>query len=119
MQLGSPEAEATELKTLGDNVTGALGKIVKAGFDGLDLIRYFTAGQDEVRAWTIRSNLKAPHAAGVIHTDFLNKFICADVMSFDVRKEFNSEAEVKAAGKMRQEGRNYVVQDGVSVISVR
>lgn len=66
LALGSPEAEAEELKTLGDNVTGALGKITKAGYDGLDLIRYFTAGPDEVRAWTIRKGTKAPQAAGVI-----------------------------------------------------
>ncbi|PWY99149.1 GTP-binding protein YchF [Testicularia cyperi] len=112
LALGSPEAEAEELKTLGDNVTGALGKITKAGYDGLDLIRYFTAGPDEVRAWSFRRGLKAPDAAGIIHGDFKAKFVCGEVMSFEDLKEFGNEAAVKANGKYRQIGRNYEVQDG-------
>ncbi|CAO1634585.1 unnamed protein product [Parajaminaea phylloscopi] len=112
LQLGSPEAEAEELKTLGDNITGALSKITKAGYVALDLISFLTAGPDEVRAWTIRRGLKAPDAGGVIHTDFTKKFVCAEVINFDTRKEFESEAECKAAGKIRQEGKNYVVVDG-------
>lgn len=78
--LGGPEAEAEELKKLGDNITGAMSKITKAGYDGLDLIRYFTCGPDEVRAWSIRRGLKAPQAAGVIHSDFENKFVCGEIM---------------------------------------
>ena len=112
LQLGSPEAEAEELKTLGDNVTGALGKITKAGYDGLDLIRYFTCGPDEVRAWTIRKGLNAQAAAGVIHTDFSKKFVCGEIMTFEDLKENGNENAVKAAGKYRQQGKTYEVQDG-------
>lgn len=67
-QTGSDEAAAAELKTLGENLAPALPKITKAGYDGLDLIRYFTCGPDEVRAWTIRKGVLAPQAAGVIHS---------------------------------------------------
>ncbi|SYW80122.1 related to YLF2 - putative glycogen phosphorylase, GTP-binding protein [Ustilago bromivora] len=112
LALGSPEAEAAELATLGDNITGALGKITKAGYDGLDLVRYFTAGPDEVRAWTFRKGLKAPEAAGIIHTDFQKKFVCGEVFSIDDIKEHESETGVKAAGKYKQIGREYKVQDG-------
>lgn len=112
LALGSPEAEAAELATLGDNITGALGKITTAGYDGLDLVRYFTAGPDEVRAWTFRKGLKAPEAAGIIHTDFQKKFVCGEVFSIDDIKEHGTEAAVKAAGKYKQIGREYKVQDG-------
>ncbi|SNX87747.1 related to YLF2 - putative glycogen phosphorylase, GTP-binding protein [Melanopsichium pennsylvanicum] len=112
LQLGSPEAEAAELATLGDNITGALGKITKAGYDGLDLVRYFTAGPDEVRAWTFRKGLKAPEAAGIIHTDFQKKFVCGEVFGIQDIKEHGSENGVKAAGKYKQVGREYKVQDG-------
>ena len=112
LQLGSPEAEAEELKTLGPNITGALGKITKAGYDGLDLIRYFTAGPDEVRAWTIRKGTKAPQAAGVIHTDFENKFVCGEIMAYDDLKEYGTEAGCKAAGKYVQKGKTYEMVDG-------
>ena len=112
VQAGSPEKEAEELKALGENVTGALSKITKAGYDGLDLIRYFTAGPDEVRAWCIRSGTKAPNAASVIHTDFQQKFVCGEIMAFADLQNYGTEAETKAAGKLRQEGKNYVVVDG-------
>lgn len=112
LQLGSPEAEAEELKSLGDNITGALGKITKAGYVALDLISFLTAGADEVRAWTIRKGLKAPEAGTVIHTDFAKRFVCVEVINFETRKEFASEAECKANGKIRQEGKQYVVTDG-------
>ncbi|KDN53278.1 hypothetical protein K437DRAFT_253298 [Tilletiaria anomala UBC 951] len=112
LQLGSPEAEAEELKTLGPNVTGALGKITKAGYDGLDLIRYFTCGPDEVRAWTIRKGTKAPQAAGVIHTDFENKFVCGEIMAYNDLKEHGSENGCKAAGKYVQKGKTYEMVDG-------
>lgn len=110
--LGSLEAEAEELKSLGPNVTGSLGKITKAGYDGLDLIRYYTAGPDEVRAWTIRSGTPAPKAAGVIHSDFENKFVCGEIMSFEDLKEHGTENAVRAAGKYAQRGRNWIVEDG-------
>jgi len=71
------------------------------------LIRYFTCGPDEVRAWTIRKGTKAPQAAGVIHSDFENKFVCGEIMSYEDLKEYGSEAAVKAAGKLRQQGKPY------------
>lgn len=93
-------------------VTSALPKIVTTGFRSIHLIYFFTAGADEVKCWTIRKGTKAPQAAGTIHTDFEIGFICADTMSFDDLKALGTEAEVKAHGKMRQEGKNYVVCDG-------
>lgn len=92
--------------------TSALNKIIVAGFKAVHLIYFFTAGQDEVKCWQIRKLSKAPQAAGAIHTDFERGFICAEVMHFDELKELGTEAAVKAAGKYRQEGKNYVVQDG-------
>ncbi|KAE8209609.1 hypothetical protein CF319_g5807 [Tilletia indica] len=112
VSLGSPEAEAEELKALGPNVAGALGKITKSGYDGLDLIRYFTCGPDEVRAWTIRKGTKAPSAAGVIHSDFEQKFVCGEIMAFEDLKEYGSEAGCKAAGKYVQKGKTYEMVDG-------
>ncbi|KAL0954704.1 hypothetical protein HGRIS_003653 [Hohenbuehelia grisea] len=90
----------------------ALGKITQAGYSSLDLIRYFTCGPVEVRAWTIRRGTKAPQAAGVIHSDFENKFVCGEIMSYDDLKEYGSEAAVKAAGKLRQQGKPYEMVDG-------
>ncbi|KAJ6577320.1 P-loop containing nucleoside triphosphate hydrolase protein [Mycena capillaripes] len=92
--------------------TSALGKITQAGYASLDLIRYFTCGPDEVRAWTIRKGTKAPQAAGVIHSDFENKFVCGEIMSYEDLKEHGSEAAVKAAGKLRQQGKPYEMIDG-------
>ncbi len=71
------------------------------------LIRYFTVGPTEVRAWTIRKGTKAPQAAGVIHSDFENKFVCGEIMTYEDLKEHGSEAAVKAAGKLRQQGKPY------------
>ncbi|KAK3010432.1 hypothetical protein RJ639_012521 [Escallonia herrerae] len=90
----------------------ALPKIIKTGFSAINLIYFFTAGPDEVKCWQIRRQSKAPQAAGAIHTDFERGFICAEVMKFDDLKELGSEAAVKAAGKYRQEGKTYVVQEG-------
>jgi len=80
--------------------------------EALRLVYFFTCGADEVRCWTIRQGTKAPQAAGVIHTDFMNGFICAEVMAYADFKEHGSESAVKAAGKYRQEGKNYTVVDG-------
>ncbi|RLW04879.1 hypothetical protein DV515_00005439 [Chloebia gouldiae] len=100
-------------KYLEENMTqSALAKIIKAGYAALQLEYFFTAGPDEVRAWTIRKGTKAPQAAGKIHTDFEKGFIMAEVMKYEDFKEGGSEAAVKAAGKYRQQGRNYVVEDG-------
>jgi len=108
--LESDEDRAEEEKAIG--ATSALGKITTAGYISLDLIRYFTAGPQETRAWTIRKGTKAPQAAGVIHTDFENKFVCGEIMAFDDLKEHGSEAAVKAGGKYRQQGRTYEMSDG-------
>ena len=95
-----------------NKVQSALPKIIKTGFSTINLIYFFTAGPDEVKCWQIRRQSKAPQAAGAIHTDFERGFICAEVMKFEDLKELGSESAVKAAGKYRQEGKTYVVQDG-------
>jgi len=98
---------------LEDNkVTSALEKIIVQGYKALQLMYYFTGGHDEVKAWTIQKGTKAPQAAGRIHTDFEKGFIMAEVMKFNDLKEEGSEAAVKAAGKYRQQGKLYVVEDG-------
>lgn len=95
-----------------NKVQSALIQIIKTGFSAIHLIYFFTAGPDEVKCWQIRKQTKAPQAAGVIHTDFERGFICAEVMKFEDLKELGNEPAVKAAGKYRQEGKTYVVQDG-------
>lgn len=90
----------------------ALPKIIKTGYQALNLQYFFTAGKDEVRAWTIQKGTKAPQAAGKIHKDFELGFIMAEVMSFDDYKELGSENACKAGGKYRQQGRGYTVLDG-------
>jgi obg-like ATPase 1 len=90
----------------------ALPKVITSGYYALDLIHYFTAGEDEVKCWTIRKGLKAPQAAGVIHTDFERGFISAEVMKYDDLIALGTENEVKKEGKVRTEGKNYEVQDG-------
>ncbi|RMZ53355.1 hypothetical protein APUTEX25_004843, partial [Auxenochlorella protothecoides] len=92
--------------------TSALPKIIVAGFKAVHLIYFFTCGPGEVRCWQIRKNSKAPQAAGAIHSDFERGFICAEVMHYDELKELGNENAVKAAGKYRQEGKTYVMQDG-------
>lgn len=109
--LDMPEDER-EVYCKENEVQSALPKIVTAGFKAVRLIYYFTAGVQEVRCWQIREHTKAPQAAGAIHTDFERGFICAEVMAFEDMKEHGSEAAVKAAGKWRQEGKMYEVQDG-------
>eukprot|EP00607_Mallomonas_marina_P010614 CAMPEP_0182421558 /NCGR_PEP_ID=MMETSP1167-20130531/6975_1 /TAXON_ID=2988 /ORGANISM="Mallomonas Sp, Strain CCMP3275" /LENGTH=411 /DNA_ID=CAMNT_0024598807 /DNA_START=59 /DNA_END=1294 /DNA_ORIENTATION=- len=96
-------------------VKSVLPRIVKVGYNVLNLIYYFTAGEPEVRCWTIPAGACAPEAAGAIHSDFERGFIKAEVCSFEDFKTLStgkSMAPIKAAGKYRQEGRNYVVQDG-------
>jgi len=95
-----------------NKVTSALEKIIVQGYKALQLMYYFTGGHDEVKAWTIQKGTKAPQAAGRIHTDFEKGFIMAEVMKFNDLKEEGSEAAVKAAGKYRQQGKLYVVEDG-------
>ncbi|CAD7090151.1 unnamed protein product [Hermetia illucens] len=89
-----------------------LDKIIVTGYKALQLEYFFTAGPDEVKAWTIQKGTKAPQAAGRIHTDFEKGFIMAEVMHYKDFKEEGSEAAAKSAGKYRQQGRNYTVEDG-------
>ncbi|PXF43959.1 Obg-like ATPase 1 [Gracilariopsis chorda] len=93
-------------------VNSALDKIVKSGYKTLRLIYFFTAGHDEVKCWTIRDGSLAPQAAGTIHTDFEKGFVCAEVMKFGEYKQLGSESAVKAAGKYKQQGKLYRVEDG-------
>ncbi|KAG1680326.1 hypothetical protein FOA52_015416 [Chlamydomonas sp. UWO 241] len=93
-------------------VPSMLPKIIATGFKAIHLIYFFTAGPDEVKCWQIRKGSKAPQAAGTIHTDFERGFICAEVQTFDDLKELGNENAVKAAGKYRQQGKEYVVGDG-------
>jgi len=89
-----------------------LNRLVRAGYDLLGLQTYFTAGVKEVRAWTIHKGDTAPQAAGVIHTDFEKGFIRAEVISYDDFIAYNGEQGAKEAGKMRLEGKEYIVKDG-------
>ncbi len=89
-----------------------LQKLIKAAYSLLDLITYFTAGKQEVRAWTIKKGWKAPQAAGVIHTDFEKGFIKAEVIKLENYQKYGSEQGCKEAGKLAIEGKEYVVSDG-------
>lgn len=107
-----PETERGEfLSSLGLSETG-LARVIRAGYGLLNLITFFTAGPKEARAWTVRQSAKAPEAAGVIHSDFERGFICAETISYEDYVACNGEQGAKDAGKMRQEGRDYVVKDG-------
>ncbi len=107
-----PEEERVEfLESLGLEEAG-LDRLIKAGYDLLDLITYFTCGPKETRAWTVRRGTKAPQAAGVIHTDFEKGFIRAEVIAYEDYMACGGETGAKEAGKMRLEGKDYVVQDG-------
>ncbi len=110
-QLDDPEEKKAFLESLGLERTG-LERVIRAAYDLLGLITYFTAGPKETRAWTIPDNCKAPEAAGVIHSDFARGFICAETISYADYVACKGEQGAKEAGKMRQEGREYVVQDG-------
>jgi len=107
-----PADEAAKLAEGEQKLESALPKIIKTGFAAIHLIYYFTAGADEVRCWTLRRGMKAPQAAGVIHTDFEKGFVCGEIMAFEELREAGSEAELKAKGRYRQEGKTYVMQDG-------
>jgi ribosome-binding ATPase YchF (GTP1/OBG family) len=89
-----------------------LARMIRAGYALLGLQTYFTAGPKEVRAWTVPQGATAPQAAGVIHTDFEKGFIRAETIAFDDYVKFKGEAGAKEAGKMRLEGKEYVVKDG-------
>jgi len=107
-----PDEEAQEsLADLGLEEPG-LDKLIRAGYDLLHLITYFTAGPKETRAWTIQKGTKAPQAAGVIHTDFERGFIRAQTIAYNDFVTLGGEVPAKEAGKARDEGKEYVVRDG-------
>ena len=96
----------------------ALSRFIRSAYELLDLISFFTVGEDEVRAWTIRRGTNAPRAAGKIHSDLERGFIRAEVTPYEVFMDYGSEAAVKDAGKLQVEGKNYLVSDG-DIIHVR
>ncbi len=107
-----PEAEALELlESVGQSEPG-LHQLIRVGFRTLGLQTYLTAGPKEARAWTIPTGATAPEAAGVIHSDFQNKFIKAEVVAFDDLVAAGSMADAKARGRVRMEGKAYVMADG-------
>jgi ribosome-binding ATPase len=110
-ELESEEDRQVFLKEYGLLESG-LNKLIRASYHLLDLITYFTAGEKEVRAWTIKKGWKAPQAAGVIHTDFEKGFIRAEVIKLPDYQYFKTEHACKEAGKMGVEGKDYVVNDG-------
>ncbi|SCM19499.1 GTP-binding protein, putative [Plasmodium chabaudi adami] len=110
--LSMTESEKEEYFKANNIKNSMLNKIIKTGYYEINLIHFFTCGQDEVKCWTIRKGTKAPQAAGVIHTDFEKGFICAEVYKYTDLVEFKSEGEVKANGKYLQKGKDYVVEDG-------
>ncbi|MBA2919942.1 redox-regulated ATPase YchF [Sphingomonas sp. MAH-20] len=106
-----PEERQAFLADLGLAETG-LARVIRAGYALLHLITFFTAGPKEARAWTVHKGAKAPQAAGEIHTDFERGFIRAETIAFDDYVKYGGEAGAREAGKLRQEGKDYVVQDG-------
>ena len=107
----SPEDAGELLESYGVKETGLL-QMIHAAYDTLGLQSYLTAGPKEVRAWTIKQGATAPQAAGVIHGDFERGFIAAQIVDYDDLMEAGSEAAAKSAGKMRTEGKDYVMQPG-------
>ena len=110
-ELDTYEEKQLFLQDLGLEEAG-VNKLIRAAYKLLNLRTYFTAGPKEVRAWTFRDGMKAPQAAGIIHTDFEKGFIRAEVIKYDDFVALGSEAKCKEAGKMSVEGKDYVVQDG-------
>ena len=106
------DADALELlQSMGQEEPG-LAQLARVGFDTLGLQTYLTAGPKEARAWTIKKGATAPEAAGVIHTDFQRGFIKAEIVSFDDLMEAGTMLKAKEAGKVRMEGKDYVMADG-------
>lgn len=110
-ELETPEEREEFLQEIGLSESG-VSRLIRAAYSLLDLQTYFTAGPDEVRAWTFLRGTKAPQAAGIIHTDFEKGFIRAEVIKYDDYVALGSENAVKEAGKLGVEGKEYVVQDG-------
>ncbi|MCH8317800.1 MAG: redox-regulated ATPase YchF [Bacteroidetes bacterium] len=110
-ELSDEEERKMFLKEYGLEESG-LSKLIRASYKLLDLATFFTAGEKEVRAWTIKRGSKAPQAAGIIHSDFEKGFIKAEVIKFDDFQQYKSELACKEAGKIAVEGKDYVVEDG-------
>jgi len=110
-ELESYEERQMFLEDIGLSEPGS-AKLIRGAYRLLELDTYFTAGEKEVRAWTIPVGATAPQAAGVIHTDFEKGFIRAEVIAYDDYVKYGSEAKVKEAGRMRVEGKEYIVKDG-------
>lgn len=107
----TPDEGAVFLNDLGVTSSG-LDRLIEAAYDALGLLTFFTAGEQEVRAWTVHQGATAPNAAGVIHTDFEHGFICAETIGFQDYVTLGGEKGAKEKGKWRQEGKTYVVKDG-------
>ena len=105
------DEKAAFLEELGLAKSG-LAQLITATYELLDLQTFFTAGQDECRAWTFRKGMKAPECAGIIHTDFQRGFIKAEVMSYTDLEKYGTEKAVQEAGRLRLEGKDYIMQDG-------
>ena len=110
-ELENNEEKLEMIKEMGLNDT-TLTKVIKSGYNLLDLINYFTCGPKETRSWTIKKNTLAPQAAGKIHTDFEKGFIRAETISYEDFIKFNGEVGSRDAGKLRQEGKDYIVKNG-------
>jgi len=104
--------ERLEYLSLAGVESSGLEQVIRASFEMLDLISFFTFNQNEARAWNVTIGATAPQAAGVIHTDFERGFIRAEVIPFSIFSEYGSSAAVKSAGLMHLEGKDYQVQDG-------
>ena len=111
IEMEDPEEQKMFMDEMGLTETG-LDRIIATGYGLLELSTYFTAGEKETRAWTIPKNSKAPQAAGAIHSDFEKGFIRAEVYCLEDLEKHKTEAGIKEAGKLRIEGKDYVVQDG-------
>ena len=107
----SKEEKMDYLKSINCTESG-LDKVVKAGYSALGLITFFTVGPKETRAWQVKNNATAPEAAGEIHTDFQKGFIKAETISYTDYIKYENEEAIKEAGKLRTEGKDYIVQDG-------
>ena len=110
-QLPSVQDRKDFLDSIGAKESG-LDKLVKASYRLLDLSTFFTCGTDECRAWTFKNGMAAPECAGIIHTDFQKGFIKAEIYDFDDLKAYKTELGVKEAGKLRSEGKDYIMKDG-------
>lgn len=107
-----PKAERAEFLAALDLEEPGLNRLIRAGYTLLDLVTFFTAGPKEARAWTVSRGARAPQAAGVIHTDFEKGFIRAETIAFGDYVSLNGEAGARDAGKLRLEGKDYIVNDG-------